>query len=115
MNRRSRVCSRSVTQSERASPPSDASQQPADPRPGWNWTLILAPGCVLGAIAACFMMYVAWQHNAQSEFWDEESVHWLSLGTLGLGWFLVISIPVVVVAFLAMLASGLARTTGRSN
>jgi hypothetical protein len=69
----------------------------------WSWTRVLAPGCILGAIAAVLTMLTAWQHNPQSEFWSEDGVDWLALGSVGAAWFTIVAVPVTAVALLVAL------------
>ena len=64
--------------------------------------LAAAVCAVPGLTAAALAMFGAWEHNPQGEFHElaadgSQLVHWGWWASIGLSWFLVISVPLFVV------------------
>ncbi len=58
---------------------------------------LLVGATFVGLICAAFMMYVAWQHNAQGEIHNEEGIDWVYWLLIGLSWFFVtVAIPYLI-------------------
>lgn len=50
-----------------------------------------------GVVVAAAMMHIAWEHNPQSEFYDETGVHWFRWLAIGFSWFVAVGLPVALV------------------
>ena len=65
---------------------------------------LAAAVCAVPAVAAdALMMFAAWEHNPQGEFHElaadgSQLVHWGWWASIGLLWFLVIFVPLFVIA-----------------
>ena len=74
------------------------------PRNVIAWS-VLAAFTFVGAGVSGLMMYIAWQHNPQGEFYDEFSIHWLSWLGVGFGWFVAVAgVPCLVSAVFTFLS-----------
>jgi hypothetical protein len=67
---------------------------------------ILLISSVPGLLVAGFMMYVAWNHNAQGEIHSEGVIDWSYWLLIGCSWFLPIFICSVLVGWLISWLSG---------
>lgn len=57
------------------------------------WVVAGLVGFLPGGLVATLMLYVAWQHNPQGEFYEGSVVHWGSWLGVGASWFVVIGVP----------------------
>jgi hypothetical protein len=54
-------------------------------------------------VVATFMMYIAWEHNPQCRFHETQRdgttlIEWGSWLLIGLGWFLMVFVPIFLIA-----------------
>jgi heme/copper-type cytochrome/quinol oxidase subunit 2 len=66
--------------------------------------------CIIGAIVAGAMMYIAWDHNPQLRFHEDGVIHWGEWLTIGVSWFAVIAGIPCIIAFGVLVASFFRRS-----
>ncbi len=66
--------------------------------------------CLIAALVAGLMMYIAWDHNPQLVFHDDGIIHWDMWLTVGLTWFLAIAGIPCVIAFAVVVVSFFRRS-----
>ena len=78
-------------------------------------------GTIPGLLLACFMMYLAWDHNPQGEFFNSETgiVNWTNWFTVGIAWFLPVYFITTILCFMSLLIANsikfLSNKTDKGN
>jgi mannose/fructose/N-acetylgalactosamine-specific phosphotransferase system component IIC len=79
-----------------------------------HWIYSIISGVVFGFFTMAVMMYIAWEHNAQSEIHSPGKIDWGYWSLIGFSWFIPVFFLVTLVSrFMLFLVSSM--TSGKEK